>query len=175
MTDIWNYHSKDWTSDQDLVGYDVEATDGSIGKIDESTAEAGRQHIVVDTGFWIFGKKRLIPAGTMKQISHDEEKVFVSMTKDQIKEAPDFDETRRGLASVVATVRWPVSGILWVRAPGDHPSVRPTRGCPHHPKALRTNGPFVSSARPCSGWGLPSRRRHRRRWCALTAPFHPHL
>jgi hypothetical protein len=30
-------------------------------------------------------------------------------------------------------------------------------------------------ARPCSGWGLPSRRRHRRRWCALTAPFHHHL
>jgi hypothetical protein len=103
MTDIWNYHSKDWTSDQDLVGYDVEATDGSIGKIDESTAEAGRQHIVVDTGFWIFGKKRLIPAGTMKQISHDDEKVFVSMTKDQVKEAPDFDETRRDDAEYRST------------------------------------------------------------------------
>ena len=25
------------------------------------------------------------------------------------------------------------------------------------------------------GWGLPSRRSHPRRWCALTAPFHPHL
>src|SRR5882672_7596120 len=24
-----------------------------------------------------------------------------------------------------------------------------------------------------SEWGLPSRRRHRPRWCALTAPFHP--
>jgi len=27
----------------------------------------------------------------------------------------------------------------------------------------------------CSGWGLPSRRRRRLRWCALTAPFHPCL
>ena len=81
--------------DRDLVGYDVEATDGSIGKIDESTLEAGRQQIVVDTGFWIFGKKRLIPAGTVKQINHPEEKVFVSLTKEQIKQAPDFDETRR--------------------------------------------------------------------------------
>src|SRR6185436_5940287 len=26
----------------------------------------------------------------------------------------------------------------------------------------------------CSAWGLPSRRRCRRRWCALTAPFHPY-
>jgi len=37
----------------------------------------------------------LIPAGAIKGISHDEEKVFVSLTKDQVKEAPDFDETRR--------------------------------------------------------------------------------
>jgi hypothetical protein len=95
MTDIWSYTSKDWTGDKDLVGYDVEATDGSIGKIDESTAEAGRQQVVVDTGFWIFGKKRLIPAGAIKKINHTDEKVFVGLTKDQIKEAPDFDETRR--------------------------------------------------------------------------------
>src|SRR5882672_10554269 len=27
--------------------------------------------------------------------------------------------------------------------------------------------------RSCSRWGLPSRPRHRDRWCALTAPFHP--
>jgi hypothetical protein len=30
-------------------------------------------------------------------------------------------------------------------------------------------------ARPCSGWGLPSRSGHPERWCALTAPFHPYL
>ena len=26
----------------------------------------------------------------------------------------------------------------------------------------------------CTAWGLPSRPRHRGRWCALTAPFHPY-
>ena len=26
----------------------------------------------------------------------------------------------------------------------------------------------------CSAWGLPSHRRRRRCWCALTAPFHPY-
>ncbi len=95
MTEIWNFPSSDWTSDRDLVGYDVEAADGSIGKIDESTLEAGRQHVVVDTGFWIFGKKRMIPAGTVKQIDHTDDKVFVRLTKQQIKQAPDFDDTRR--------------------------------------------------------------------------------
>lgn len=95
MTDIWNLRSGDWSSEQNLAGYDVEAIDGHIGKIDESTAEAGRQHVVVDTGFWIFGKKRMVPAGSIKQINHDEQKVFVQLTKEQIKDAPDFDETLR--------------------------------------------------------------------------------
>ena len=31
----------------------------------------------------------------------------------------------------------------------------------------------MPSARPCSGWGLPSRPDRSGRWCALTAPFHP--
>jgi hypothetical protein len=76
-----------------IVDYDVEATDGHIGKIDEASAsDTDRSHIVVDTGFWIFGKKRLIPAGVVKQVDHDERKVWVSMTKDEIKEAPDYRE-----------------------------------------------------------------------------------
>ena len=50
---------------------------------------------------------------------------------------------------------------------GDHPSVRPTWEC------LRADRPLP--VWPCSGWGLPSRPGHPGRWCALTAPFHPHL
>ena len=47
---------------------------------------------MVDTGFWIFGKKRLIPAGVVTRVDHADRKVYVSMTKDQIKNAPDYDE-----------------------------------------------------------------------------------
>ena len=92
---IWSYRSDVQVGDLDLVGYDVEASDGSIGKIDESNAAAGRAHLVVDTGFWIFGKKRLIPAGVVRRVDHDDRKVHVNMTKDQIKSAPDFDERQR--------------------------------------------------------------------------------
>lgn len=95
MTDIWSYQTDVWTDEGDVVGYDVEATDGSIGKIDESSTEAGRQHVVVDTGFWIFGKKRLIPAGAITRIDHENKRVDLDMTKDRIKDAPDFDEMRR--------------------------------------------------------------------------------
>jgi hypothetical protein len=50
---------------------------------------------VVDTGFWIFGKKRLIPAGVVRSIDDDNQKVYLSLTKDEVKSAPDFDEQRR--------------------------------------------------------------------------------
>lgn len=95
MVDVWTYRADGWTDGADVVGYDVEASDGGIGKIDESTTAAGRQHIVVDTGFWIFGKKRLIPAGAITRVDHEAQVVHLSMTKEQIKDAPDFEETRR--------------------------------------------------------------------------------
>jgi len=91
---VWTYRIDIGTGIEpvNLIGYSVEATDGSIGKIDEATGDTSRQYLVVDTGFWIFGKKRLIPAGMATRVDHAAEKVYVSMTKDQIKQAPDFDE-----------------------------------------------------------------------------------
>ena len=76
----------------DVVGFKVESLDGSIGKIDESTDDAGSAFIVVDTGPWIFGKKVMLPAGVIREIDIDSETVYVNRTKDQIKNAPEFDE-----------------------------------------------------------------------------------
>src|SRR5215217_8110236 len=96
MSDMWTYRDATWTEGYDLVGYDVEATDGSIGKIDEASKEATGSYLVVDTGFWIFGKKRLIPAGLVSRVDHDSKNVHVSMTKEQIKSAPDYDRETWG-------------------------------------------------------------------------------
>src|SRR4051812_34999204 len=90
-TDIWTYREKGWTTD-DVTGYSVEALDGGIGKIDEANYDVGASHLVVDTGPWIFGKKVMLPAGVISRVDHDTETVFVNRTKDQIKNAPEFDE-----------------------------------------------------------------------------------
>lgn len=92
---MWDYRVEVGTLDRDLVGFDVEAIDGKIGKIDEASNEAGSAYLVVDTGFWIFGKKRMIPAGVIERIDDGTNTVFVRMTKDQIKSAPDFEEQHR--------------------------------------------------------------------------------
>ena len=93
MSNLWTYREGTMGNGNDVVGYEVEAIDGSIGKIDSSTTEADSAHVVVDTGWWIFGNKRLIPAGTIVSDDHRDHKVMLQMTKDQIKSAPDFDET----------------------------------------------------------------------------------
>jgi len=89
-TDLWSF--PDTVGRLDLTGFDVEATDGSIGKVDEATHDVGESYIVVDTGVWIFGQKVLLPAGTVERVDRDDEKVYVDRTKDEIKEAPEFDK-----------------------------------------------------------------------------------
>ena len=76
----------------DLTGFKVEARDGSIGKVDEATHEASGSFVVIDTGPWIFGKKVMLPAGVIRDIDLDTETIFVDLMKDEIKDAPEFDE-----------------------------------------------------------------------------------
>jgi len=92
MTDIWSYRDPGVSQTTNLVGYDVVATDGSIGKVDEATYDVGESYLVVDTGFWIFGKKRTLPAGVVDRIDHDSRNVYVNLTKDQVRQAPDFEK-----------------------------------------------------------------------------------
>jgi hypothetical protein len=92
--ETWSYQSDLYSGDIDLVGYEVEALDGGIGKIDEATYDAGASYVVVDTGPWIFGKKAMLPASVIDRIEPADEKVFVNRTKDEIKNAPEFDEDR---------------------------------------------------------------------------------
>jgi hypothetical protein len=54
--------------------------------------DVGSSWLVVDTGQWIFAKRVLLPAGVIDRIDANEERVYVGLTKDQIKNAPEFDE-----------------------------------------------------------------------------------
>lgn len=92
-TDLWSYRETT-IGTSDLSGYKVEALDGSIGSVDEASNEVGASYLVVDTGPWIFGKKVMLPAGVIDRVDQDEEKIYVNRTKDEIKDAPEFDESR---------------------------------------------------------------------------------
>lgn len=93
--DIWSYRDEAGMDDVtgDITGYGVEALDGSIGKVDEANYEAGSSYLVIDTGPWIFGQKVVLPAGVITSVDHENESVFVNRTKDEIKNAPPFEES----------------------------------------------------------------------------------
>ena len=92
--DAWTYRTSAARTPQsaEIVGYEVHATDGHIGKVDKASNDVGASQIVVDTGPWIFGRKVLLPAGTIDRVDDAEEKVYVDLTKDQIKASPELDE-----------------------------------------------------------------------------------
>jgi hypothetical protein len=90
----WQYRIETgFTGDDfDLTGYSIAAVDGDIGHVDQATNDVGASYLVVDTGPWIFGRKVLLPAGVVERIDTAAKKIYVDRTKDQIKDAPEYDE-----------------------------------------------------------------------------------
>ncbi|GIF77802.1 PRC-barrel domain-containing protein [Asanoa siamensis] len=89
--DPWSFRDEAGVTGSDLVGYKVEATDGGIGKIDDASHDVAASYLVVDTGAWIFGKKVMLPAGVVNRVDHEESKVYVDRSKQEIKDAPEYD------------------------------------------------------------------------------------
>ncbi len=92
-TDIWVYREPAYAEGADLIGYRVEAIDGHIGKIDDKSDHVEASYLVVDTGPWIFGRKAMLPAGVVGSVDHQNQTVHVNRTKEQIRNAPEFNET----------------------------------------------------------------------------------
>jgi hypothetical protein len=123
---IWQVSISADAAIPDVTGWDVEALDGHIGKVDEATYDNDRGALVVDTGFWIFGKKRMLPAGVISTIDPDERKLLVQVTKDDVKGAPDLEEAQRDDPAARARVAAHYDSLR-----GD--PIAPTPGIEHQP------------------------------------------
>ncbi|MCT7985871.1 DUF2382 domain-containing protein [Laspinema sp. A4] len=81
----------------DIKGMDIYAgtTDEKIGSVhDILLDETGRfRYLVVDTGFWIFGKKVLLPIGSAR-IDYDAGRIYAIglVDKNQAEQLPEYDE-----------------------------------------------------------------------------------
>jgi hypothetical protein len=80
-----------------VTGRDIHALDGEIGHtydfvIDDETWDI--RYLIADTQNWWPGKKVLISTRWIDRISWEEARVFINMTREAIKQAPEFtDET----------------------------------------------------------------------------------
>jgi hypothetical protein len=123
---IWQVRRDPEIALPDLTGFDVDATDGHIGKVDEATYENDRGALVVDTGFWIFGKKRMVPAGLITAVDPEERRIAVACTKDEVKAAPDYEEVTRDDPAAREAV-----AAHYASLQGD--PIAPTPGIEHQP------------------------------------------
>ncbi|MFJ5774426.1 hypothetical protein [Streptomyces sp. NPDC093094] len=80
------------TPDDDLTGYQVDATDGRVGSVSPHSRDLGRRFLVVHTGLWFLGKDVVIPSDAVMGIDHVARIVNLARTKAQAKAAPVFDE-----------------------------------------------------------------------------------
>jgi hypothetical protein len=91
----WTFRDNDWARG-DVTGYTINALDGEIGKVDKATYEVGGSYLIVDTGPWIFGHKVMLPAGVVSGVDHQNKQVTVERNKDQIKNAPELNDSTIG-------------------------------------------------------------------------------
>lgn len=78
-----------------VTGYAVEATDGDIGKVLDFIADAEAwtvRYLVIATHQWLPGREVLIsPQWLVGPISWSEQKVKVIMSRESIKNSPEYD------------------------------------------------------------------------------------
>jgi hypothetical protein len=84
-------------STEAVTGYNIEAADGEIGHVDgfvmDDKAWAIR-YIEVATRNWLPGKKVLISPSWIERVSWPASKVYVGLSREAIKDAPEYIESR---------------------------------------------------------------------------------
>jgi len=84
-------------SAEGVTGYHVQATDGEIGHLDGFVVDNETwaiRYIEVATRNWLPGKKVLLAPGWIEKVSWTDSKVYVGLSREAIKEAPEYLESR---------------------------------------------------------------------------------
>lgn len=79
-------------STRDMDGYHIQTGDGAIGRVADFMIDDGNwsiRHLVVATGRWFSGKEIVISPAQIARISYEQSAVFVNLTRETIREAPE--------------------------------------------------------------------------------------
>ena len=79
---------------RNVMGYYIEAVDGDIGHVDDFIVDDqpwAIRYMIVDTRNWWPGKKVLVAPDWISRVSWPDSRVYVQMTKEGIKSAPEYD------------------------------------------------------------------------------------
>ena len=88
----WDHHLR---STQNVSGYHIQAADGEIGHVEDFLIDDKTwaiRYLIVDTKNWWPGKKVLVSPQWIERVSWRESKVFVNLSRERIKEAPEYKD-----------------------------------------------------------------------------------
>ena len=88
----WDHHLRSTAA---VIGYSIQASDGEIGNVKDFIIDVENwtiRYLLVDTGKWLPGKKVLISLLWVERVSWDLSKVFVDISREAIKESPEYSE-----------------------------------------------------------------------------------
>ena len=95
IADLYPNYKEEIFGGQDIKSFSVyDYTNDKIGSVyDVIVDESGRfRYLVIDTGFWIFGKKVLLPVGRAS-VDYAQERVYAKgFTKEQAESLPEYDD-----------------------------------------------------------------------------------
>jgi hypothetical protein len=77
-----------------VSGYHVEAHDGAVGHIADYLFDDDMwtlRYLVIDTRNWLPGKRVVISSEWVERVSWNERKAYVGMSKQSIRDAPEYD------------------------------------------------------------------------------------
>ena len=77
----------------EVAGYEIHATDGDLGSVEDFIIDDvtwSIRYLIVNTGGWWPGKKVLVSPEWIEGVSWGESKVFVKLTREEIKAAPAY-------------------------------------------------------------------------------------
>ncbi len=82
-----------------VTGYAIHATDGEIGSVsgfmvDDRSWAMGE--LIVEAGHWYSGKEILIPPAKIERISYEDSKVFVNLTKADLRRTEENQVAKAG-------------------------------------------------------------------------------
>ena len=92
---VEDYHLR---STNAVTGHHIQATNGEIGHIVDFIIDDHNwaiRYLVVDTNNWLPGKKVLISPPWIESVNWGQSKVFVRLSREAIKNSPEFKEASR--------------------------------------------------------------------------------
>jgi hypothetical protein len=81
-------------STRQVTGYHIQADDGQIGRVDAFVADDDGwtiRYMVVDTHVWLPGRKVLISPQWVEEVSWEQSRVYLNLTREKVRRSPEFD------------------------------------------------------------------------------------